>query len=347
MKKKAIITTITIVLSAFLFILWNQKPCLYIFMWSGYIKPELISKFEEKFHCRVYADSFDSNESMYAKLKFGGDGYDIVLPSSYYLQLLADQKLIQPINPKDIPNSAFVDTALLTKIHAPQSPYGIPFLMSFSGIAYRSDRVHEKVTSWNIFSNKKYKGRMTILNDIRESVGSALLTKGFSANTTNIQELQAAKNVLLNWKKNIAKFESEQHKNGLAGGEFLIVQGYASDCFQILKEHPEVRFSYPKEGSLVTIDYFSISSGSKQKQLAYDFINFLLMPENIANNMMYTGGRAPHTEAKNFLPKEMRTHPLFYPEENSDTKLECLQPIKEGQGMYSAIWSQVRSDEAK
>lgn len=347
MKKKVIVSTIVIALISFVLILWNQKPRLYVFMWSGYIKPQLIEEFEEKFHCTVYADSFDSNEAMYAKLKFGSAGYDIVVPSSYYVELLADQGLIQPIAKETIPNSSYIDNNFLSKVHAPQTTYGIPFLISFSGIAYNSDRIREKASSWTIFSHQKYKGRMTLLNDIRECIGAALVTKGYSPNSTNPEELQSAKTLLLSWKKNIAKFESEQHKNGLAGGEFLIVQGYASDCFQISKEHPEIRFSFPKEGSLITVDYLSIASQAKEKQLAYDFINFLLIPKNIATNMMYTGGRAPHTEAKEYLPKEMQNNPLFYPEDIADTKFICLQPIQQAQKLYSSIWNQVRSEEAK
>ena len=345
MKKKLIIAVGSLLLLLCLFMLWNQKPRLYIFMWSGYIKPQLIEEFEEKFHCKVYADSFDSNEAMYAKLKFGSGGYDIVVPSSYYIELLTNQKLIEPIPKEKIPNSQYIDSSFLSKIQATQTPYGIPFLTSFSGIAYSSDRVKEKVNSWTIFSHQRYKGRMTLLNDIRECLGSALVAKGYSPNSINPAELEAAKNVLLCWKKNIAKFESEQHKNGLAGREFLIVQGYASDCFQISKEHPEVQFSFPKEGSLVTIDYLSISSKAKEKELAYTFINFLLEPKHIAANMMYTGGRAPHTKAKEYLPVEQRNNPLFYPEEFCDSPLICLQPIHKDQKLYSSIWSQVRSDE--
>ena len=209
MRTRVMLTCLVMALSTFFAILWNQTSSLHIFMWSGYIKPELIKTFEEQFHCRVYTDSFDSNEAMYSKLKFSSSGYDIIVPSSYYIELLARQKIIEPILPQDIPNLVYIDKSFLEKIHAPQSDCGIPFLLSFSGIAYRSDRVREKVDSWTIFSHQKYKGRMTLLNDIRETIGAALVTKGFSPNSLSKNELTEAKNVLLHWKKNIAKFEKK------------------------------------------------------------------------------------------------------------------------------------------
>jgi spermidine/putrescine transport system substrate-binding protein len=343
MKKTASFFIAVLIILGLAYAFFTKKPTLHIFMWSGYIKPELISSFEKKFHCSISVDAFDSNEAMYTKLKFSGSGYDIIFPSHYYLDLLIKQNLIEPIQKEQVPNSTYVDNAFLKRLNVQESPYGIPFLLSFSGILCRSDRIHVPVDSWNIFSNTSYKGRMTLLNDIRETVGASLRELGFSANTLNIAELQQAKMLLFQWKKNIAKFESEQHKNGIAGAEFLIVHGFANDCYQIRSEHPEVQFVYPKEGSLVSIDYISLCPNSKQKKLAYHFINFLLEPENAAKNMLYTGGRAPHTDARNCLPKELQSSPLFYPEDSPSIQLECLKPLGENQKLYSNIWNQVRN----
>ena len=197
MKRKAYGILACFLLAAFAYALFTQKPTVHVFMWSGYIKPELIDAFEKKYHCSIECDAFDSNEAMYTKLKFGGSGYDIIFPSHYYLDLLSQQKLIEPIQEPLIPNLHYIDRPFLEQLGVHKSPYGIPFLLSFSGLVYRSDRVKIPVNSWNIFSNTLFKGRMTLLNDVRETVGAALRACGHSANTTIVSELEEAKNLLL------------------------------------------------------------------------------------------------------------------------------------------------------
>lgn len=342
MKKISLLAFTSILLFFFFYALFMQKPTLHVFMWSGYIKPELITAFEQKYQCTVECDSFDSNEAMYTKLTLGGHGYDILFPSHYYLDLLVKHKLVEPIQKELLLNAHCIDHPFLERLGVQDSPYGIPFLLSFSGILYRSDRVNMRIDSWNSFSNPAFRGRMTLLNDVRETVGAALKTCGYSANTTDPAHLQEAKKLLLKWKKNIAKFESEQHKNGIASAEFLLVHAYANDCYQLLQDHPEVRFAFPKEGSLVSLDYISLCPDSEQKELAYRFIDFLLEPENTASTMLYTGGRAPHTEAKEYLPENLRASPLFYPETSSSIYLECLNSLGEKQKLYSSLWNQVR-----
>lgn len=345
--KKWLIICITLVLTLTFCIFYTRSLPLYVFMWGGYIAPELIEAFEHKYHCQVLCDTFDSNESMFAKLQLGGAGYDILFPSNYYISLLAKHKLIEPLSAESLPNSSYVDTNLLKRVHAQETTYGIPYLLSFSGIAYRSDRVKEIPVSWNVFANSKYKGRMTLLNDIRETIGAALLSKGYKGSSTSLSNIGDAKKVLLTWKKNIAKFESEQHKNGIAGGEFLIVHGYASDCYQIAKDHPEVHFIYPKEGSLVSIDYIALSSHAQNKKLALAFINFLLEPKNMAKTMLYTGARAPNNAVRSYLPENERNNPLFFPEEDLHAHFESLEPIGDAQRIYSKVWNEIKGTENK
>lgn len=343
MKKIGFWAFVSLLLFLFVYALFTQKPTLHVFMWSGYVKPELITAFENRYQCTVECDSFDSNEAMYTKLTLGGHGYDILFPSHYYLDLLVKHTLVEPIQQERLHNAAYIDRSFLESLGVKNSPYGIPFLLSFSGILYRPDRVNIPIDSWNIFSNAAFRDRMTLLNDIRETVGAALKACGYSANTTEPAHLQEAKKLLLKWKKNIAKFESEQHKNGIASAEFLIVHAFANDCYQLLQDHPEVRFAFPKEGSLVSLDYISLCPDSQQKELAYRFIDFLLEPENTASTMLYTGGRAPHTMAKEYLPQNLQTSLLFYPENSPSIRLECLNSLGEKQKLYSALWNQIRS----
>ncbi len=317
----------------------SAKKTLHLFTWSEFFDPELIEKFEEEFDCRVVLDTYDSNESLYAKLKLGQTGYDLIFPSGYYLDILYSQGLIQPLEKEKIPNIAkldpkyFKDTAPLT---------GIPFIVSFSGIAYRKDRVKSIEPSWSVFSRHDLAGRMTMLNDIREALGAALKYLGYSVNTTNPAEVEQAGDVLISWKPNLAKFESEQYKSGIATAEFLVVQGYSIDVVQIEQEDENVKFLFPNEGAIMSIDYIAMPSGAKQRDLGYAFMNFMLDPANAAQNMEYIKALIPVSEAYERLVPQMRLSPILFPSDENLKKMEEIKDLKGDIIYYYKVWERVK-----
>src|SRR5262249_41315816 len=155
--------------------------------------------------------------------------------------------------------------------------------------------------------------RMTLLNEVREALGAALLYKGHSVNTTNPSEIDEATEIVIEWKQNLAKFESEQYKNGLASAEFLVSQGYSGDIAQVQVETPEIAFDIPKEGALLSADYLVIPKDAKQVALAYAFINFLLEPHIAAQNIEFTRYLSPNTGAYLLLPQELRDNTILFP----------------------------------
>lgn len=318
----------------------SPKPTLYLFAWSDFFKPDLVAEFEKQFNCHVIIDTYDSNESMYAKLKLSSINYDIIFPSNYYVGILEKQKMIQPIDPKKIPNIKNYDP----KYFKQTSPLpAVPYLVSFSGLAYRKDKVTIEDPSWGVFGRSDLKGRMTMLNDSREALGAALRYLGYSINTRSPAEVAKAGNLLLSWRKNLAKFESEQYKNGLASSEFLVVQCYSIDIMHVIKENPDVSFVYPKEGAIMSIDYMTIPSNAHHVDLAHAFINFMLDTPIALQNIYFTNSLIPLLPVYELLDENKRKDPILFPPQEALQKMELIEDLQEDIQLYYKAWDKVKS----
>lgn len=320
----------------------SNEPKLHLFIWSDYIKPELVERFKQEHHCQVIIDTFDSNESMYAKLKLGSGGYDLIFPSDYFMNLMIHDKMLQPIDFTKISNKNNTDPKYLAFLDPSIQQYGIPYMCSIAGIAYRKDKVDNFDPSWGIFGNKEYRGRMTMMNDVREVFAAALRFLGLSPNTINPAEIHQATQLLINWKKNLAKFEGEQYKAGIASAEYLVVHGYNGDIMQVIEENPEVGFVYPKEGTILAIDLVAIPTDAPNKELALKFINFLLEPDVAAENMAHTFFFIPNTAAQALLPENLRNNPLLFPPADVLEKTELTHDLGPHNALYLDSWEKVK-----
>lgn len=319
------------------------KPTLHIFIWSDYITPEVIEKFKEENKCHIVIDTFDSNESMYAKLKLGANSYDLIFPSNYFLDILRKQNLIQPIDRALIPNYKNLDETYLKLIDSEDLNFAIPYMISTTGIIYRDDRVKNFDPTWKIFARKDYKGRMTMLNDLREVIGAALQVLGYSINTINPDEINKAVELILTWKTNLAKFEGEQYKNGIASGEYLVSQGYAGDSLQVIAENKNVSFSYAKEGTAISIDFAVIPTNSENTELAYKFINYLLEPSITVENILFTQYLSPNKEAYALLPEELQKSPVLFPPKEVLDKSEMIRDLGKDNRLYNEAWDRIKA----
>ncbi len=322
----------------------GPKPSekLYLFTWSDMFQPELIEQFEKEHHCHVCVTIYDSNESMYAKLKLGATGYDLIFPSSYFMKSLAQQEMIIPLDRKKIPNAQYLDPEYFS-VASDEALYGVPFLVAFSGIAYRQDRLPNIALSFELFARTDLRGRMTLLNDMRDVLGAALKVGGHSINSRDPAEIKQASEKVIAWKQNIAKFESEQYKSGIASAEFLVVQGHSIDIAQVRQDDQEVVFGYPKEGAILAIDYIAMPGGARNKELAHAFINFMLEPGHAAQNMAHIRGLVPVKPAYELLSPDMRSDPLLFPAQADKEKMELIEDVEEDIVHYYQAWDHAKS----
>lgn len=319
-----------------------SKKELHVYYWADYIKPSLVKQFEKECNCKVVLDTFDSNEAMYAKMKAGASGYDLIFPSNYYVDLMRDQNLLQTINPDLIPNLKHMDLPFLEKIHLKSFDYAVPYMVFYAGIGYRKDKVKDLVHSWTMFERQDLHGRMTMLNDVRHTIGAALLFLGYSVNTVKEDEINAAADQLIKWKKNLAKFESEQYKNGLATAEYLVAQGFSGDILQVANENASVGYFLPKEGATIACDCLSIPKNAKQVELAHAFINFLNDPQIVAENMEFVCFLSPNSGAYPFLSEKVRNNQGVFPPKEIMDKSEIILELGLDTRFYNKAWDRIK-----
>jgi spermidine/putrescine transport system substrate-binding protein len=322
-----------------------SKPVLHVYNWADYIKPELVTRFEQENNCQVRIDTFDSNEAMYAKIKAGGTGYDLIFPSSYMVKLMIGNGLLQPLDPARLPNLKNLDPAVNRMIADPAFGWSVPYMMCNAGIAYDGARVKDFEPTWGMFGRADLKGRMTMLNDMRETIGAGLKFRGYSLNSTNDQELAEARDVVIGWKKNLAKFENEQYKNGIASGEFLLVHGYNGDILQVMEEQTNVMYAVPREGCSISFDEMVIPKDASQVALALAFINFLHEPEVAAANSEAVCYLCPNAASYAFLSDEFKSNESIFIPAALLEKCESINDLGPDQAKYTAIWDVIKSAE--
>ena len=255
------------------------------------------------------------------------------------------QGMLQKIDRTLIPNLVHVDPDFLTITIDKTMDHSVPYMITNTGIAYLKSRVNDFVPSWSMFDRADLKGRMTMFNDMRETIGAALKFLGYSLNSTDEKELEEAKAIVVRWKKNLAKFENEQYKTGLASGEFLLVHGYSGDILQVQKENSDIAFAIPDEGTAISCDDLVIPRNARQPALAHAFINFLSTPAVAAENTDFTGYLAPNKEAYPLLSPEIRGNPAVFINPRARAKSEVLDDLGTVNALYVKIWDQIKAAE--
>lgn len=319
----------------------KSKNTLYIYNWSNYIDPELLNKFEKDYNCKIVMDYFDSNEAMYAKLKVASPGYDLIIPSSYMASIMYKQKMIINLDKAKISNIKFIESKYLEKTEDTEMQYSIPYAISFTGLGYNKKRTPDLKPTWDVFGDKKYYHQISMFNDMRESIGAALKYLGYSLNSTNDKQLADAKQLIIEWKKNLAAYQNEEAKTSLADGILQVIQIYNGNIIQMQSDIPEMDFLIPEEGTSIGLDVLVIPSDSENRELAYSFINFVYEPENCVKNMKYIAYLCPNTKAmelvdKDLLKKITISDELFQ-------KSEIIKDLGHKNAKYVKMWDEIKA----
>ena len=332
---------------------------LHIYTWSDYLSPDVQQSFEEALGVKVVIDTFDSNEAMYAKLKAGGTGYDIITPSSYQIATMAREGMIEQLDQAKLPNvKGNFDSSFAEQIVDPSFTWSVPYAVTYTGIAYLKNKVPEGVSvdTWAVLGNPAFKGRVTLLDDIREVIGCGLMYLGYSINSTDPKEIDAAVEQILKWRANVRKFDGESYKTEVPNGSTWLGHGYSTDVAQVIVGDEEagappredVGFALPREGFTISFDEMVIAKSSKCKELAYAFINYIYDGKVAAANMEYICGPNPVKPGIDMLDEDYRAL-ITLPAD----KLKFGQVLKsfdgqpEVQALYNRAWDRIKATEAK
>ena len=332
---------------------------LHIYTWSDYIATDVLDSFEKALGVKVVVDTFDSNEAMYAKIKAGGTGYDIIMPSSYQIGTMAKEGMIIPLDPKKIPNVLKnFDRSFDSQILDPTFKYNVPYAVTYTGFMYLKNKMPAgaDVNSWAILGNSALKGRISLLDDIREVIGAGLMYLGYSINSTNPKEIDAAVAQVLKWRENIRKFDAESYKTEVPSGATWIGHGYSTDTTQVIVGDEEagaparddIGFALPKEGYTIAFDEMVIAKDAKRKDLAYAFINYIYDGAVAKANMEYICGPNPVKPGIDALDEDYRK--IIVLDKATLKKGQVLKGFDDNPAvmeLYNKAWDKIKATEAK
>lgn len=319
---------------------------LHFYNWDNYIDPQVLKGFEREFGVRVIEDKFASNEELLAKLQVGGGGYDVIVPSDYAVRIMIRQKLLASLDYGRIPNLKHLDTRFRDPAYDTGLRYSVPYLWGTTGIGYSRKGIAMAAvpTGWDDLFNPskltRHKGRISMLNDMREAIGAALIYRGFSPNSADPVELEAAKEVLLRQKPYIAKYDSEAYEDSLAAGETVLAHGWSGEFFAAQKEKPDIGFVVPREGSFLFVDNLAIPVRSKKRYTAEVFINYLLRPDVAAVNSAFLRYPTPNAEAYKLIDPKLDGANYRLP---SGIKLYSIEDVGEAGRLYEKIWTELKA----
>ncbi|MGL6100833.1 MAG: extracellular solute-binding protein, partial [Fusobacteriaceae bacterium] len=260
---------------------------LYIYTWAEFIPKFVYEDFEKETGIKIIEDIYSSNEEMFAKLKAGADGYDILMPSTDYVEILNNEGMIEKLDKNKISTLKNIDPLVFEKVQYfdKDNTMSVPYAMGATGIIVNKKYVKDYPRDFSIYLREDLKGRMTLLDDMREVMTSALLTLGYKADTLVESEVAEAAELVKKWKRNIVKFDGESFGKGFATGEFYIVHGYADNVYREIddEQRANTEFIIPEKGGISYVDSLVITKGSKNMENAYKFLEFIHRPEVYAS----------------------------------------------------------------
>lgn len=320
--------------------------------WQDYIDPTLLPDFETASGLSVGYETYDSNDALAKRLaaadvtrKAGRKTttFDLIVPSDNLFRQLREAGGLQELD-GDIVTAALLKNLAPEMRAIPADPgnrYSVPWATGTTGIAYDTT-VFRTPPTWEVFLDVAHKGKMTMLDEMREAYAAALFAQGESPNTTNPNAVNGAKSLLINMKENV-EFNSATYLDDLAEGRLVAAQGFSTDVLQARRRNPNLAFVIPEAGGTRWIDLLCIPADAPNPDGANELIAFYLDPRvsaaNSAYNLVDTGNEA----AREFVPDDVLDNPVVYPPEDVVERLVFLEPLsKDDLALYEAGWKQVK-----
>ena len=337
-------TSITLALTALLLTgtaaFAQEEKVLNVYNWSDYIADDTIAKFEAETGIKVTYDTFDNNELVEAKLLAGSSGYDVVVPSGFFLERQIAAGLFQPLDKSKLPNLVNMDPAQLKLVeaHDPGNTYAIPYMSFTVGIGFNAAKVKERlgdtpIASWDLVFKPDVVSKLsdcgvTMLDSPSEITASALNYLGLAPNSESPDDLKRAEDLLMSVRPYIRYFNSSQYIDDLGNGEVCLTVGYSGDTFiaaDAAAEGVEVGYIIPKEGALSAYDMLAIPADAPHPVNAHKFLNFIMQPEVVAAISDYVFYANPNQIATPLVSEEVRNNPGIYPPPDVAAKLFTLK----------------------
>jgi spermidine/putrescine-binding protein len=304
--------------------------------------------FEEETGIEVIYDEYETNEIMYPKIEAGAAEYDVVCPSDYMIQKLIENDLLAVINFDNIPNASNIGEQYYEQSREfdPENKYSIPYCFGTVGILYNKTMVDEPIDSWEVLWDEKYTDNILMRDSVRDAFMVALKKLGYSMNSTDKAELEAARDELIEQKPIVQAYVVDQVRDKMIGDEAAIGVIYSGEAIYTQRENENLEYVIPKEGTNVWIDSWCILKDAPNKENAEKFIDFLCRPDIALMNFDYITYSTPNEEARKLIEdEEIRNSEIAFPDLTKYNDLETFKYLgNEADELYNSLWKEVKSN---
>jgi spermidine/putrescine-binding protein len=321
-----------------------------IYTWTEYVPADIIDCFGLVYDVEVNVDYFSSNEELYSKVSIGEavNSYDVIHPSDYMIDVLIREEIMQKLDESKLPNLKNLDPGLAAA-YGDTINYVVPYQMGTQAIVYNSDTVENPPTSWQDLWSPEYENRIVSIDDSRVIIGAALLTLGYSVNSTDENELQEAKQKLLELMPNIRVFDSDSPKSPLLAGEVDLGIVWNGEAFLVQQENPAFKYVFPEEGSIIFYDGMGITANAPHPDISYAWLNYLIQgdvfwlvlieqPYTNPNAAALEFAKENHTEAYDaYMVSNITNTPA-----DIFAKSHEVEDLGEALLLYDQIWTEIK-----
>lgn len=318
---------------------------LHLYNWGEYINPEVIDKFAKEFEVEVSLDTYSTNEEMLAKIQAGATGYDLVWPSVHMHDIMQQLGLLEKTNVNQINGFENIDPSALKSRQDPNAEYCLPYAWGPVGIFYNKKVVGGEIESWeDLFDYAaKNPGRITLLDDMRETLGIGLIMNGKSVNSRDPADVKLAEEFILQHKPNVAAFRYDVTPL-IESGDIGAAHWYVGAVLNVNRRPDDLAFVIPEEGATMYQEDLCMLKSAPNKENALKFMEFLMRPEISAlNTTMLTNGSV-NTAAIPLLPDNLRNNPSVNPPAEVRAKLQIFEDLGAGLKVYDRAWSRVKAN---
>ncbi|MCR5484939.1 MAG: spermidine/putrescine ABC transporter substrate-binding protein, partial [Clostridiales bacterium] len=321
-----------------------------VYNWGEYIDLSLIPEFEKETGIKVNYTTYESNESMYAKVSSGAASYDVVIPSDYMISKMISEDLLAELDFNNIPNYSLIGDDYKGLSFDPENKYSVPYTWGTVTIIYNKSLVDAKDVedkSIDLLWNEKYSGQILMFDNPRDAFGLALKKLGYSMNSLDEGQWKEAAEILKAQKPLVQAYVMDQIFDKMSSGEAAIAPYYAGDALIMQESNPDIDFYIPKEGTNMFVDAMCVLKSSPHKTEAEQFINYMCSTHAAVKNAEEIGYATPQLEARAELDPTITSNPTVYPstETLASTEVFLNLPAKINQ-LQSDLWTEIKNAQA-
>ncbi|MEK9594658.1 MAG: spermidine/putrescine ABC transporter substrate-binding protein [Rhodospirillaceae bacterium] len=326
---------------------WSAENGLNIYNWDTYIGETTLDSFAAASGIRPRYDLFADNEELFAKLKSGNPGYDLIFPSDYMVEIMITTGIITPLDHGLIPNLNNLNKNFTNSSFDPNMKHSVPYMWGTQGFGYRKSKYPNAPKSWSaVFDDATigaHSGKIAMLSDVRAVLGGALKYMGHSLNSVDGKQIAAAADLVLAAKKHYKTFAEDNGQDLLLTREVDLAMEWNGDVVQVMSEDDDLSYLVPDEGAVVWMDNMCIPKDAPNPKNAHAFINHVLdakVNAEIANTIHYA---SPNLAAKPLLLPEDLNNPAVYPPDSVIARCEAVVDVGDATRLYDEAWTRVQA----